>query len=197
MIRLTEVAHQHVALTLHIGDVAVDATAGNGHDTQFLAQLVGPTGRVFAIDIQPTAIARTQIHISTIGCSNVTLICGDHAQLQHLIPLEYREKIAVVMFNLGYLPDASHHIITQAETTIAALEAAIELLASGGLLTVMAYPGHPGGEQETEAVAYFLTKHTAINTNVVETDTLGKRTSPKLYICRKYDPSTANSVSAN
>jgi predicted methyltransferase len=40
------------ARSLQAGDVAVDATAGNGHDTLFLAEAVGPTGRVHAVDVQ-------------------------------------------------------------------------------------------------------------------------------------------------
>lgn len=34
------------------GDFVIDATMGNGHDTAFLAELVGPSGEVFAFDIQ-------------------------------------------------------------------------------------------------------------------------------------------------
>lgn len=41
------------------GDTAVDATAGNGHDTLFLAQLVGDSGAVYAFDIQQQAVDAT------------------------------------------------------------------------------------------------------------------------------------------
>lgn len=34
------------------GDTVVDATCGNGYDSKWLAQAVGPTGTLFAIDIQ-------------------------------------------------------------------------------------------------------------------------------------------------
>lgn len=37
---------------LQRGDTAVDATCGHGHDTLALAELVGPTGRVYALDLQ-------------------------------------------------------------------------------------------------------------------------------------------------
>lgn len=37
------------------GDIVVDATMGNGHDTQFLAELVGENGHVYAFDIQESA----------------------------------------------------------------------------------------------------------------------------------------------
>ena len=38
------------------GDYAVDATLGNGHDTCFLAEIVGDSGKVFGFDIQKEAI---------------------------------------------------------------------------------------------------------------------------------------------
>ena len=50
------IAHRVAESVLREGDLAVDATAGNGHDTVFLAQAVGETGKVFAIDVQAAAI---------------------------------------------------------------------------------------------------------------------------------------------
>jgi hypothetical protein len=37
---------------LQPGDVAVDATCGNGHDSLFMAQAIGPTGELHAVDVQ-------------------------------------------------------------------------------------------------------------------------------------------------
>ena len=54
--RLTELAHDYLAQQLKPGDRAIDATAGNGHDSAYMAQLVGPEGHVLAIDIQHAAI---------------------------------------------------------------------------------------------------------------------------------------------
>ncbi len=42
------------------GDFVIDATMGNGHDTAFLAELVGPSGEVFAFDIQKEALINTE-----------------------------------------------------------------------------------------------------------------------------------------
>ena len=38
----------------------VDGTLGNGHDTVFLAKLVGPNGHVYGFDIQEQAIVSTK-----------------------------------------------------------------------------------------------------------------------------------------
>ena len=45
-------SHQLLKEVVELGDFVIDATMGNGHDTAFLAELVGPSGEVFAFDIQ-------------------------------------------------------------------------------------------------------------------------------------------------
>ncbi len=40
--------------------LSVDATMGNGHDTERLARLVGAEGRVTAFDIQAQALTQTR-----------------------------------------------------------------------------------------------------------------------------------------
>ena len=43
------------------GDYAVDATLGNGHDTCFLAEIVGDNGKVFGFDIQKRRLKAQQL----------------------------------------------------------------------------------------------------------------------------------------
>lgn len=134
---------------------AIDATAGNGHDTLFLAELVGPTGRVWAVDIQADAIARTQLRVGE-WIDRVELHRADHANLKSIVPAEMHGRISIVMFNLGYLPGGEKSMITRTGSTLVALDAASELLGPGGLLSMIAYPGHPGGDQEALAVASWI-----------------------------------------
>ncbi len=70
------------------GRLAIDATAGNGHDTLFLAELVGPTGRVWAVDLQDAAITRTRERVGSL-VDRVDLCVGNHADLKSMIPLEH------------------------------------------------------------------------------------------------------------
>ena len=49
-------AQDALARHIRLGDTVVDATMGNGHDTCFLAELVGETGRVIGFDLQPDAV---------------------------------------------------------------------------------------------------------------------------------------------
>lgn len=132
------------------GAAAVDATAGNGVDTLFLSRLAGPKGSVFAFDIQDQALERTRERLAGAGpdLAPVTLIRAGHESMAERIPPAFHGKIRAVMFNLGYLPGADPAVITHPATTLAALESALGLLAPGGCLTAILYPGHPGGDAE-------------------------------------------------
>ena len=50
--RLTGVAHEAWQDFVQKGDTVVDATAGNGSDTVWLAKAVGPLGKIYAFDLQ-------------------------------------------------------------------------------------------------------------------------------------------------
>ncbi len=147
-------AHALIQARLEAGDWAVDATAGNGHDTLFLAHLVGSAGRVFAFDVQAEAIASTRQRLLAAGVAErCTLIHDGHQNLAQQLPAEARGKLAAVMFNLGWLPGHDKTCITRTDTTLEAVAHALEWLRPGGLLTIVVYPGHDGGEVESEAVA--------------------------------------------
>jgi predicted methyltransferase len=137
------------------GDTALDATAGNGVDTLFLAKADGVKGAVHAFDIQETALAKTRDRLwKELGeeADRVQLHLASHDQMKELVPVPVHGAVAAVMFNLGYLPGADHTVITRPGTTLPALSAALELLRPGGVLTVAVYPGHEGGRSEADAV---------------------------------------------
>ena len=58
--QITEWCHHFIRDHVKEGDICIDATAGNGNDTQVLCELVGEAGKVFAFDIQETAVANTR-----------------------------------------------------------------------------------------------------------------------------------------
>ena len=135
------------------GALAVDATMGNGHDTLFLAQLVGLAGHVWAFDVQQSALENTLKRLRDAGTEgNVTLILDDHANMASHVP----EAVDAVVFNLGWLPGQTHTVTTKTETTLRAMEAALKLLKIGGLMTVCVYPGHAEGERELQAAAEWI-----------------------------------------
>lgn len=150
---LTSKAHQFIQQVLDEGDIAVDATVGNGYDTLFLAQSVGNTGKVYGFDIQQEALDNTYQKLKTNHADKqVALFYAGHETMPILLPEESTGKISAIMFNLGYLPGGDKNRTTGISTTLAALEASLILLASGGRISILAYTGHSGGREETEAV---------------------------------------------
>lgn len=140
------------------GDFAVDATIGNGHDTELLARLVGQGGCVLGIDMQKTALVATSARLCDSGLQDrVVLVQSGHERLREAIremgqPLSAR----CVMFNLGYQPGGDKQLVTRPETTVKALREACHILIAGGVISVMVYPNHAGGAEEAAAVAQVL-----------------------------------------
>ncbi|AIL32059.1 class I SAM-dependent methyltransferase [Basilea psittacipulmonis] len=143
-------AHQLAKERLQAGDVAVDATMGNGHDTLMLAQAVGHTGKVYAFDVQEQALIRTQERLHQHqALTPVTLIQASHEFLDRYIQ---NETPKIIMFNFGYLPGADKQYTTQTQTSLTALDKAISLLSEKGLLILCIYPGHEEGAKESVAI---------------------------------------------
>lgn len=150
-------SHALLAPRLRAGDVVVDATAGNGHDTLFLLRHVLPGGHVFAFDVQSAALEQTRENLAgdesfKSAPESVTLIHAGHETIATNLPPGLRGQIRAFMFNLGYLPSGDKSKFTNTETTLTALRTASEWLAEYGLITVVCYPGHAGGDTEADAV---------------------------------------------
>ena len=143
------VAAQYMAQVLHSGDLAIDATMGNGHDTERLAQLVGPDGHMIAFDIQEQAVENTRQRLEAAGLMDrVTLIRDSHANMAAYVDRPPR----LIAFNLGFLPGGDKQVTTLLDSTLTAVQAAMELLAPGGMLLICSYPGHAEGQRELDAL---------------------------------------------
>lgn len=143
------IAHLLLSEVLAPGGSAVDATAGNGHDTLFMARQVGPQGKVYAIDIQAPALQNAAILLQKAGVIEwVTLLNNSHEEMEQLVPA----PVDAVIFNLGYLPGGDHHLVTTGETTAKALKSALKMLKTEGRIVLVIYTGHPGGQDELAAV---------------------------------------------
>jgi 16S rRNA C1402 N4-methylase RsmH len=153
--RLTAAAASWIELALFDGALAVDATVGNGYDTLFLAHRVGPRGKVLGFEVQKAALAGAREILKFVGSiDRVSLIHDSHTRLADYLPAG--ASITGAMFNLGYLPRGNRQIITQPETTVRALNSALEHLAENGRVTVLVYRGHEGGIPEYQEVRRFL-----------------------------------------
>lgn len=148
-------SHELIKKCLQEGDIAVDATAGNGHDTVFLAKHVGKTGKVYAFDIQQQAIEATRERIMQCEMAEqVVLIHDGHEHMASYI----KTAVKGILFNLGYLPGGDKKIVTGPEKTLKAVRDGLQLLCSEGLIILVVYYGHYGGEEEKEALLHFVKK---------------------------------------
>ncbi|RII26852.1 MAG: rRNA methyltransferase [Geobacter sp.] len=142
-------SHLFLRERVRAGDRVVDATCGNGNDTLLLAKLVGPAGRVWGFDLQQRALDATREHLLAEGClSQVNLVRAGHERLGEFVT----ESLTAVVFNLGYLPGGDKGVVTRPATTLVALNVALDLLLSGGILLVSVYTGHEGATDEEKAV---------------------------------------------
>lgn len=142
-------AREMIESALTEGSIAVDATMGNGNDTQWLCELVGESGHVYAFDIQQAAVSRTEERLREAKLlRRATLFCISHEQISALVDV----PVDGIVFNLGWLPGAEHGVTTHVESTLKAVCAALESLKSGGIITICVYPGHEEGDRELTAL---------------------------------------------
>jgi hypothetical protein len=182
--RPTRLAQQMVGELLREGDVAIDAPAGNGHDTRFLAGCVGACGRVLAFDVQEAAMRSTRERLREAGLDErVEFHLASHARMADFAAAG---SVAVVMFNLGYLPGEDHALATEAGETLRALDAAGCVLKSGGLLSAVCYPGHAQGVDESACVERWMNDRSVDGWRVAKYAMVGtKAPAPFLMIARK------------
>ena len=186
--QLTDLVHDRLNQQLKPGDHALDATAGNGYDSTVMATLVGAEGRIIAIDIQQAAIDATRTRLEAAGClAQAELLVADHAQALASLCSKYAQTINAITFNLGYLPGSDKSIQTEPESTLSALRSASELLKSDGLLLVIAYRGHDGGQTEANRVAAWMqtVQQHAWTVESHEPIVTGSRVPPILGVARK------------
>ena len=166
-----------------IGDVVIDATVGNGNDTLFLSSLVGPSGKVFGFDIQKEALERTLSRLQKEKADeNVQLFHSGHENLKELLPNEVFGKVKAAIFNLGYLPKGDHSIITKPNTTIEALEQLLEIMSPGGIIVLVIYYGHPGGEHEKDTILDYVHQLDQQKAHVLQYQFLNQKNNPPFII---------------
>ena len=179
MIDLLELHKYFIRNHLHPGDVAVDFTMGNGHDTEFLSKTVGESGHVYAFDIQEQALASTACRLREAGCpENYTLIHDSHQYVKNYVKTPFRAG----MFNLGWLPGGDKSITTLRESTMPAVEAAIDLMDRDAILNIAVYPGHAEGDAEGQMLCTYLSGISRHKICATRVNILNSPTSPYFIV---------------
>ena len=147
--KTTQFVHYILKSYISNNSIAVDCTVGNGNDTLFLAK---NCHYVFGFDIQNKAIETTDYLLKQNGCNNYKLYLDSHSQIDKYI----KQKVDIIVFNLGYLPKADKSITTNYDTTIKALDSCLNLMSDNGVIAITIYYGHQQGKTEREALLNYL-----------------------------------------
>ncbi|MBP2653016.1 MAG: putative rRNA methylase [Firmicutes bacterium] len=183
VISAVQMAHAFLTAKLSEARYILDATAGNGHDTLFLAKHTPPDATIWFFDIQEQSLLNT---ISALNEAGLAYKCRPIHDCHTKIRNYVNNPLDAVMFNLGYLPGGSHEVTTKTDTTLTAIQETLRLLAHGGLLSVVAYPGHPEGRLENEAVRGYLSQLLQKEFTVGSWEMVNQQnTPPILYIVEK------------
>lgn len=141
------------------GDCVVDGTMGNGHDTAFLAGLVGEQGRVLAFDVQDQAVENTTTRLKELGLlERVNCILDGHENVATYLSAYEDKPLRAAMFNLGYLPGGDKSVVTTPHTTIKAIDVLCERIERKGVIALIVYHGHEEGKIERDAVVSHVTQ---------------------------------------
>lgn len=148
MLNAVSYGHQELEKVLNTfpNGTYIDATLGNGHDSQFILNHHNFKGRLLSFDIQAQAIQTCQEKFA--NQDKLQLIHDSHANLGHY--LGPNQIIHGAIFNLGYLPGGDHDITTQFESTYQALEAISQRLIPKGKIILVVYHGHKQGKKERD-----------------------------------------------
>ena len=169
-----------ISMVVNEGETVVDATAGNGNDTLFLAQHVGETGKVIAFDIQQEALDSTRARLEKEGVTTpVELILDSHANVKQYVD----GKIGGAMFNLGYLPYSDDlTVVTEPDSTVQAVDRMLDLLKKDGIITISVYDGHEGGPEERDALLDYVKRLHQKDAHVIRYELLNQRRNPPFLI---------------
>jgi predicted methyltransferase len=165
------------------GDIAVDCTVGNGHDTAYLASLVGESGHVYGFDIQEQALANTKGRLVEQNLDKrVTLFHSGHEEVRSFIPIDKVKNLKAAIFNLGYLPGGDKSIVTKSTSTLAAVSALLDIMPTGGTIVLVIYHGHEEGKTEKNSVLSFVEQIDQRHAHVVKYEFINQANNPPFVV---------------
>lgn len=151
---VTDFCHQFISNYIHEGAFCIDATAGNGHDTEFLCGLAGDHGKVLAFDLQEAAVLATRDRLSRLGLDHIgEVILDSHDRMMHYAT---ENSADCIMFNFGYLPGGDHRMATKPDTSLSAVRQGLHCLKPGGLMCLCIYSGGDTGFEEKNTLIPFV-----------------------------------------
>ncbi len=174
------IIHRVISEKVQPGDICIDATAGRGNDTLFLAKLVGETGHVTAFDIQQDAVDSTRELLAANGMSDrADVLLKSHSEMDEAAE---ENTVSCITFNFGWLPKGDHNVFTNKSTSIPAIEKGLKLLKSGGVMTLIIYYGRETGFEERDALLEYLPTIDSSRFTVIEMPFVNRPNCPPIPI---------------
>lgn len=177
---VTQWSHHILSGLIPEGGICIDATAGTGQDTVYLARAVGENGKVIAFDIQEEALRQTDARLQKEGLKGrVHLVLDSHV---HMDRYGAEEEVDAILFNFGYLPGGDHRICTKADTSVRAVDTGLRLLRKGGVMGLCIYSGGDTGFEEKEALLSFLARLDSKKYLVIRCDFYNRGNHPPIPV---------------
>ena len=156
-------------------NIAIDATLGNGYDTNFLSEKFK---NVIAFDIRKEACEKYLEHKN----SNVTIINDSHNKFKEYI----NSKVDCIVYNLGFLPGGDKSITTIHTTSLESIKAGLDILSNGALMLITVYRGHEEGKIEYLHIGDYLINLPKDKYAVMKHEIVNRsENSPMLFVVEK------------
>lgn len=137
------------------------------------------------MDIQEKALEATKIKLETglPDCAQrVKYLLQSHADFPH----EFEQlTIKLFVYNLGYLPGSDKSLVTETSNTLKSVEKACSLVATGGLISITCYPGHPEGAAEEQALLDWSSQLDKAEWSVCHHRWVNRKAAPSLLLLQK------------
>lgn len=155
---MVDLSHEFIRPVLHKQAICVDATSGQGKDTDFfLSQNVH---KVYGFEIQKDVFESTK---KRLGNQRTCFFHVGHEYMQDYI----HEEVDAILFNFGYFPKGDPKITTQSSSSVSAVKQALHLLKVKGRMALVMYP-HESGQEEAKCMEQFLKTQTTIQVQKVQ-----------------------------
>ena len=143
---MVEISNEFLKPVLHRQAICIDATVGNGKDSQFfLSQKVR---KVYGFEIQADVLAQTKTRIQD---GNWMPILAGHETMDAYV----QEEVDAIIFNFGFCPNEDETITTLPQTSAIAVKKSLQLLKRKGRMALVLYP-HLFSDDEQQTIETIL-----------------------------------------
>ncbi len=132
---MVELSHDFLLPVLHSQAICVDATLGQGKDTQFF--LGHHVKKVYGFEIQEDVFLNTKKNLNDSRFEGYLL---GHEHMDEVI----HENVDAIIFNFGYFPSGNKEITTNVSSSVEAVKKAYRLLKIKGRMVLVLYPHEAG-----------------------------------------------------